>query len=396
MQGIEKDYGSVCVGALISAWRSLMEATAAEVLDKSRYGSRKGKSDTLGLDAKPEICIVSRIKDHDAHALIVTEEEGQQEMLKKRWPTDSKPERQPLMFFSDPTDRSSQFAKFIGELATERKLEKVGVLMDRVDLIAMWEHMFEPPASITGATTSITCVRKGALVFSAILNYITRVIYLAAPSGIYCYNLPPYSDSESLDDIDFDTIVKDGSRMEFLRAKDFCTNPEDAFRFATYLGSKSKIGYQENFNDSKILLDESNKFVHHRQPGGPSRVLYLSKLQEGFGPVGFILANGEKIGEWIHWLAFARFATNRQGGRALSVFEIAIERPWTKDGVLMSTSPPYSIFCSDDDGCTYLDISRLRNFDNPSKFRSMLVVMPFDNERMIYKMREHTCREIVL
>jgi len=39
---------------------------------------------------------------------------------------------------------------------------------------------------------------------------------------------------------------------------------------------------------------------------------------------------------------------------------------------------------------------RLKNFEHPSRFRSMLVVTPHDNERIIYTMRQHNYREVSL
>ena len=142
-----------------------------------------------------------------------------------------------------------------------------------------------------------------------------------------------------------------------------------------------------------IFVKNPDDFLHHTEPGGPARALYLSELQNGHSPVGFILANGEKIGEWIHWLAFAKYARNHEGGKALKVFEISIERPWTKDGILMSTSRPYSIFRGRDKDA-YFDISQLRNFLTPSKFRSMIVVTPYDNDWIIFKMQQHNYREV--
>lgn len=150
----------------------------------------------------------------------------------------------------------------------------------------------------------------------------------------------------------------------------------DERRFATYLG---KRGYLKNFLDSGILNEtEMDSHLHAREPTGPPRVLYLSSLQAPETPIGFILSNGEKLGEWIHWLPFIRFA-RRSGDEsqpALRLFEIYQDRPWTKDGVLMATPPAYSIFTAspnEDDRMT-LDVRRFADFENPSKIRSTLLV----------------------
>ena len=67
-----------------------------------------------------------------------------------------------------------------------------------------------------------------------------------------------------------------------------------------------------------------SKLLHYAKPGGPSRILYLSNIQPKSHRLGFILANGEKISEWIHWLAFARFAKSHKDESlpALTVFEV--------------------------------------------------------------------------
>lgn len=383
MQGIERAYCDICVQALIHAWRALMEAKARELLDKSKYG----KGDTLGFDAIPEIVISERLKSFDSHAILITEEIDK--IASRRWPTDSDPVRQPLMFFSDPTDRSKQLKLFLEELTKDKPLAKVGDLFKEAGANSCWEKMFEKPTAITGATGSITCVRKGAIIFSVILNYITRTIFIASPLGIVHYNLPDYC-SQKLEYLNLSNVIKQGRPLSFPPSNTTCQQADDFKRFVTFLG---KTGYQENFTDSMIFVENPDNFLHHTEPGGPARILYLSELQKGFGSIGFILANGEKIGEWIHWLAFTKFAKNQQGHPALKVFEIAIDRPLTKEGILMSTSAPYSIFCHDSQQ-SYMDISRLRNFATPSRFRSMLVVTPSDNERIIYIMRKHEYREI--
>lgn len=390
MHGIEEIFCNECIKAVISGWIALMDTPATTVLSQTKYGKRDTPTNiTLGLDAIPEINIHKRIEDFDPHAIFITEELGKN--AKARWPDESDPNRQPLMFFSDPTDRSAQLEQFLKELSEKDKTTKVGELMAKNDCIGIWESKFGAPATITGSTTSITCVRKGTVIFSVILNYISRMMVVATSANIYCINLPDYTDA-NLDVINFSFVVKNGRILSFPSAKETCVATDDYLRFVTFLG---KSGYKENFDDSMIFVEEAERFLHYKMPGGPSRPLYLSELQKGSGPLGFILANGEKIIEWVHWLSFVKFAKNIQGGPALKMFEIAIERPWIKQGVLMSTSIPYSIFVDGDEG-TYIDISRLKNFDNPSKYRSMLLVTPHDNDRIICIMRQHEYREIIL
>lgn len=383
MQGIETAYCDVCINALVGAWRGLMEASALEAIQKVHYG----KSDTFGLDAITEIIISSRLREFDRHALLITEELDDQ--ARRRWPTDSDPVKQPLMFFSDPTDQSNQLCKFLQEVSKDDPIIKVGVRMESMDAAAGWEKMFGAPVDITASTTSITCVRKGEIIFSVILNFIARTIVVAVDTGVFLYRLKPFTD-ESNEDITLAEITRSGERIAFPGIRDSHYSPDECKRFVTFLG---KEGYRENFRDSMLFVEDPDQYIHYKEPPGPPRALYLSNLQKKHGPVGFILANGEKIGEWIPWLSFVKHARNERGSRALRAFEIFLARPWTKNGMLMSTSPAYSIFAEGPDG-KFLDMSRLRSFERPSQFRCMLVVVPSDNERITHVLQQHQYREV--
>lgn len=383
MQGIERAYCDVCINALVGAWRELMEATGAETLRKVRYG----KGDTLGLDAIPEITIKGRLEQFDQHAILITEELDDQ--VRRRWPTDADPIKQPLMFFCDPTDRSNQLKKFFEQISKSDPVQKVGSILAACKPDELWEQMFEPPAIITGPTTAITSVRKGEIIFSVILNYVCAVIYVVTDTGVFWYQLKSFSDPSN-EELTLAEILRKGKALRFPDVRELHYSPDDCKRFVTFLG---KEGYRENFNDSMLFVEDPNKFLHHDQPPGPPRVLYLSELQQGYGPIGFILSNGEKIGEWMHWLSFVKYARNEDGGRALRAYEISLERPWTKNGMLMCTPPAFSVFCDTGDKM-YLDISRLRNFARPSQFRCMMVVIPYNNERIIHVLEQHQYREI--
>ncbi len=383
MQGIERTYCDVCINALVGAWRELLEASGAETLRKVRYG----KGDTLGLDAIPEITISDRLKKFDQHAILITEELDVQ--AHRRWPTDADPVKQPLMFFCDPTDRSLQLEKFLRTLTESDPVSKIGQMLSGCNPQDLWEKMFEAPVTITGPTSAITCVRKGEVVFSVILGYITGLIYVACDVGVFQYQLSGYADPVN-EKLTLSEIARHGKLLKFRSVRELGYSPDDCKYFVTFLG---KEGYKENFSDSQLFAEEADGYVHHREPAGPPRPLYLSELQNNNGPIGFILANGEKIGEWMHWLAFVKYAKNEDGGQALRAFEISLERPWTKNGMLMSTPPAHSIFCGFGD-MAYLDISRLRNFERPSQFRCMMVVTRHDNERIIHVLQQHQYREV--
>jgi len=386
MQGIERNYCDVSIKAVLATYRNLLSSSAFDALNATEYG----KNDTLGLDAIPEITIRETITNFDRNAILITEEEELDREAKKRWPTDADPIKQPLILISDPTDRSSQLKHFLHEISRDRDDVKVGKLMGRDKTAKIWEEMFEPPATITGATSAITCIRKGKIVFSVILNYITHSIYVATSLGVYYYKLPHFDDRDLLK-INLDVILSQGKLLNFVPSSVACPTYDDMKWFVTFLG---KSGYKESFQDTMIFANKHDEYLHHTNPGGPSRILYLSELQKGYGPIGFIVANGEKIGEWIHWLAFVKFISLRSDVK-FKVFEVYTSRPYMKDGILMSTSPSYSVFRRESD-INFLDISRLRYHDRPSKFRSMIVVCPADNDFIIHTMLQHRYREITL
>jgi hypothetical protein len=388
MQGIEKAYFNACLNAVINAWRALLSETAIVTITPPKYG----KKDTLGLDAIPEIIISNQLLNFDQHAILVTEELD--EVVQKRLPSDSNPIKQPIMFFSDPTDRSKQLKEFFTEISRKDQVEKIGNLMKKNNCLDLWEQKYGAPADITGATTSITCIRKSEIIFSVILNYITRSVFIAVPMGVYQYQLPEFSENQEnlLAKINLDLILEKGTPIKFPPARTACQISDDYQTFVTYLG---KPEYIDNFNSSGIFVQDFKKFLHFQEPGGPTRVLYLSDIQQKIKPIGFILANGEKIGEWIPWLAFVKFSKSPGGESALKVYEITIDRPLFRSGILMTPSPAYSIFR--EDGADFLlDISRLKSQPKPSKFRAMLLVTQDDNDRMIPRMSQNAYREITL
>lgn len=385
MQGAVRSYLETAIKALVLADKHLMKTSVNEALRITPYG----KSDTQGFDAIPEIQIKDTIQHFDSQAILVTEELGVD--LHSCWPRTISPEtNHPVIFFCDPTDRSAFFKKYLESLKGLDRNIQIGEVVRDSKFIRKWVGLANGPASITGATSSITCIMKGSVIFSVIINYITQEIIVACTGGIRRLQLPHYQKLEAKD-IYLDKILDRGEEIIFQPFKS--THPYDRFKFfVTFLG---KTGYQENFIESKIFATDADQFLRYNQPGGPSRVLYLSSLQPKNKPIGFILANGEKISECIHWLPFVRFARHH-GEPALQTFEIAIERPFTKDGILMSTSPPYSIFRKDESGQMWIDVSLLRTFTNPSKYRLTLVITPYKNEWVKHVMEQFNYREIKL
>lgn len=368
MLGIEKAYGNAVIKALLHANRDLMEATAEDALIKS---SRYGKPDTLGLDAISEIAISTQVKKFDQHAILITEEQGDPPGSFTNVSADPRSFR--TFFISDPTDRSKQFAEFL----TDEKDKKRRVLdiMRDPESRAKWETKFSAPAGITGPFSAITCIRRGVPILTALVNYLTQEIFLACSAGIFV--MPIDFEQKSLDKLTAKDICLRADHVTF----DLCVGRYQGLKkFVTFLG---KEGYFENLLESHLLSeDEIAQSVFYDEPGGPSRILYHSTIFSREHGIGFILANGEKIGEWIHWLPFIRFArgVNDLSEPILNIYEIWHPRPNTKDGILMSTSPNYSIFRQTSNGRMIIDVSIFQRFSNPSRIRSTLLVCMNSND----------------
>ena len=368
MQGVEKSHLNAAIAALLKAYYDFLNSTVDDALRKILG---YGKGDTLGMDAGPEITICAELNRYDAGAVVITEEIGSKGEKFGDIFRPNDPQTFRTVFISDPTDRSNQLKAFLNTFPREAK---IGDIFSDPSTRGKWEADFSYPSSITGATSAISCVRRGVPIFSVIVNYITQEMAVSCAAGNRIIKLP----NEQQDLIDLNYVCKNG---ELLLFPSMDHNIKSMRNFVTFLGDEGKIGYLENFTDSGLMSEgKAKEFLHYGKPGGPSRVLYLSSLQSRETPVGFVLANGEKIGEWIHWLSFVRFARSQHDDSqpALIMYEVAQDRPWTKEGVLMSTPPNYSVF-REYSGKMFIDTGWLLRMPNPSKLRSTIIIAPYDN-----------------
>ena len=323
------------------------------------------------MDAGPEITICEALGRYDAGAVVITEEIGSRGMRVSDTFRPNDPQTFRTVFISDPTDRSNQLKEFLAEFPKEKETRDI---LGESSALKKWEEKFGAPVSITGATSAISCIRRGVPIFAVIVNYITQELTVACAAGIRTLKLP----GERPDLLDLEYICANGKALDF---PGIDGNMKSMKRFVTFLGDKGKTGYLENFRDSGLISEtDMTRHLHYDKPGGPSRVLYLSSIEPREMPIGFILANGEKIGEWIHWLSFIQFARSNadESQPALTLYEVFQERPWTKEGVLMSTPPNYSVF-REYASRMFIDTSWLLRMPNPSKLRSTLIVAPYDN-----------------
>ncbi len=368
IQGVEIAHLNAALTAGLRAYYDFRHSTVEDAL---RPIGRYGKKDTLGMDAGPEITICEALGRYDHGAVVITEEVGSKGMIVNDSFRPNDPQSFRTVFISDPTDRSNQLKKFLTGFSRNKL---IGEIIGTPGALAQWEKKFGNPASISGANSAISCIRRGKPIFAVIINYITSQLFVSCAAGNRMLTLP----EKHMDGIDFSYVQNNGEIISF---PGISNEPKSMRRFVTFLGDTGKIGYKENFTDSGLMnVKDAKTFLHYGVPGGPTRALYLSALQSRDKPVGFVLANGEKIGEWVHWLSFVRFAKSRndESQPALHLYEVFQDRPWTKEGVLMSTPPNYSVFREYDEQM-YVDTSWLLRMPNPSQLRATLIVGPHDN-----------------
>jgi len=368
MQGVEVSHLNAAITAVLKAYYDFIHSTVEDALRKI---GAYGKKDTLGMDAGPEITICEELGRYDNGAVVITEEIGSKGNRVGDFFRPNDPQTFRTVFISDPTDRSNQLKDFLGKFP---KGMRIADIFSDMENTAKWEKENGSPASISGANSAISCIRRGVPIFAVIVNYITREIVVSCAAGNRILKLT----EERQENIDLNYVRINGELLVFpgIDGQRNCMR-----RFVTFLGDTGKTGYLENFIASGFMTEEQMKeFLHYDKPGGPSRALYLSSLQPRSDPVGFVLANGEKIGEWIHWLSFVQYArsVNDDSQPALTLFEVTQERPGTKDGVLMSTPPNYSIFRQYGEKL-YVDTNWLLRMHNPSQYRSTLILAPYDN-----------------
>jgi hypothetical protein len=369
MQGVERSHMNAAIQAVLKAYYDLLHSTAGDALKPI---GKYGKKDTLGMDSGPEITICEELGRYDAGAVVITEEVGARGMPMRDYFRPGDPQTFRTVYICDPTDRSNQLKSFLSKFPKEKMIAEI---FGADENTAIWEREFSGPAVITGASSAISCVRRGLPIFTVILNYITGHLIVSCAAGNLILKLPRERPEKS---IDLGYLQTKSERVTF---PGIDGDSKSMRRFVTFLGDVGKIGYKENFADSGLMDEtETSTHLHYGVPGGPARILYLSSLEPREKPIGFILANGEKIGEWVHWLSFIRFAKTHsdESQPALRLFEVYQDRPWTKDGILMSTPPNYSLF-RQHEGQTFVDVGWLLTMPNPSQMRGTLIVSPFDN-----------------
>ena len=384
MQKVHVDYCNAIIAIALDAANSLWRLKVSEAIQPSKS---YGKNDTFRLDAVPEIALRNSYKAYDRDVVFITEETGAQ--FHHRFNISDNRLKFPIVDISDPFDRSVPTQKFLS--GCDNKNQTIYELFSDPTTIEKWEASLGSPASITGGCTAITRLMHGVPIFSVIINFVTKQLIVSCSAGIYCLDLP-----EDLTKVNLTYVRDNGKHIYFPDIN----HHGNASRFVTFLGKDDyKPEYKENLKDSDLIEDSQIATdLHYSLPGGPLRPLYLSTLHPDRNRPGLILSNGEKLGEWTHWLTFLRFGKKPQddGDFALSMHEISGDRSNIRDGVMMSPTAPYSPFRNlnhnEGEGKAdffIVDVGMFPRFPIPSRIRSTLVLAPSDNrwihDKVLYK-----------
>ncbi len=362
MKGIEQKYLKESIKALCSARSALLSLSCEEAISKSTYG----KGDSLYLDAAPETEIIKTLcEDFDPHLPLVTEEIGSS--VKLRGTEDE------IIFFSDPMDRSKVLAEFLskhyGTVETIFKADKT---------VEEWESNYGGNVELSGPYGSITAIRHHHILFNVMINYISGMIYIASDAGVGKLSMSDVFENHEQTMLKrTEYLINNLQRISF--GGDRILNTNEQKKLVTYCAGKK---YEDNLISSEIFGSKTIEQIRgenliYGQPGGPARILYLQNPPSS----GFILSNGEKIGEWLGWLAYVKYCSQE-----LRAYEISFDSTWLRDKILMAPGPAYSILVDnvcEDKGLPYvnvkLNMSKLKFLDNPSRYRATLLICPKSN-----------------
>ncbi len=388
LEGIDIAYCNAAIEALLSANKTLLGTAIAEAVNPSHVWC---KGDTLGLDRGPENAITQEFSGFDSRAIIISEEVGEfaNPLLGQGFGNVSGAR---TFIGCDPFDRSKNARAFIQEHSQGRQYVS-DLVLGEPNVVHLWEAKYGAPASVTGFSGAATIVRRGVPIGTVMFNYLTQQIFLCCQAGFFYASVT--TDNQSAISVAY--LRQHGTPITFPNI----TN-QDFRRIVTFLG-KPERGYPQNFSAINLVNDtELSQCLHDREAGGPLRVLYLSSLYANANPdqqIGIIVANGEKFGEWLHWLSPVRFCarTDDPSDPALRIFEVSQDQSPMRDGYLMMPSPIYSAFCrvDDRDPRVTFDVERLQGLDNPSRYRATLLLVPATNKWAISRIQQYGYRELI-
>jgi len=302
-----------------------------------------GKEDTLMLDAVPERALAEEIKKAYPEAALVSEEESFGDPAKAK-----------MVFFADPLDGSSMLEKFLSKQDNKKMCVGRALFEDACVPSRIWESEFGKPVDLTSCCTALTAVMNGKLLHAALYNYCTGETFLFDETGFCSHGR-------------LRSTIKFPADFRGLIAV-------RQHEGATYCG---KDAYKENLQRIDLPVEARIVEKYSQHTTGPMRPLFLSDLFRGYEDprmLGFVLANGEKITEWIHWfLMFPKYT-------GLKLFEVIDKNCGEIRGVPTAVrDASESIFQESVDGFR-LNLSKLMSLKNPAEYRSTLVICDSSNK----------------
>ncbi|MBM3303667.1 MAG: hypothetical protein FJY76_01110 [Candidatus Aenigmarchaeota archaeon] len=369
MGTVESDLLDMSVEALRKAYEEVSNLKC----DFAVAPTRSGKFDTLGLDVVPEEVIIHEVMGYDPSIVLITEETG------KNYAGERGLESTQSVLICDPTDRTIKMRRFLqGMMAMEPGYNRKTVNEAFREGLEHWRRGIKAPSeddprkkervdmgpgppSITGACGSITAIRHKRILFNAMVNYVTGELFVADSLGTRRGDIQSYG-RRSMASVRFPSERK-------------------GHKFVTFLG---KSGYTENLEKCNLGLDPADDI--DPWTGGPLRILRLSELDDS--RASFILSNGEKVCEWIGWLAWVSHAMDpvQSNEHAMEAYRLFFESPRTKELVLVAPGPHYSMFTTED-GETVVDLNRMLQLKDPSHYRETLLITPRHNVGAIARVK---------
>jgi transcriptional regulator with XRE-family HTH domain len=353
MRGVEVAYLKVTMDALREAMRVLHSQTPADALRPAQ-----GKTDTLLFDAAAEDAITRKLRAFNDKCAIFTEE--------SKDPLGGREYADRTCYFIDPFDRSTPFKALLETTLIKGRHKYVG------DVVHDQEN---PLIGLQAPFGSITCIRDKQITFNVMMNYCTGETYVACKAMLKRGNIVDCPDPE--------TLASFGTDIRF--------KAREGREFTCFLGrrdSEKRPQYERHLQDLSFRPGQHPP-TNLQDPGGPPRILYLTDEGVTDPLLAGVLSNGEKICEWIGWLAYVAHSGE------LAAYELYAGNISQRDEILLAPPPDYSMF-QIENGLCHLKLERILNLNTPVFYRGAILVAHFGSSDIITEMRVTKCRELVL
>jgi transcriptional regulator with XRE-family HTH domain len=337
MPGIEIGYCDATIDAL-KAGRTALAAQAPPASLKPGAG----KPDALLFDCVTEQAIAGRLLAFNSKCAVITEETG---VIGERKHAST------LSYVVDPFDRSRPFFRAVEQLYDRDKHRTLKDILS--------DPQFEMQA-LEAPFGSVTCVRDGEIVFNAMLDYVSGNIYVACKGFIGYGNIDRCPDLRSL--------AERGHEITF--------SPKPGPKYLCFTGDpdkdKERTVSEQSTNYVKVLKGLGFELQDHlglSNPGGPARILYLSDQYSDDSDPFFILSNGEKVFEFLGWVAYAIHS------RDLAVYELYSDGFEARGLILQAPPSNYSAFVPGANGKDFkCNVDKIIDLTPPGHYRGALVI----------------------